>query len=434
MPYSTIIPIIILIIISGYFHAAETALLSLNDKKIKMLAESGDKKAILINNHLQNLSFKLSSLKAGQMLLSFTAISVAELVFFNDLFNFWNEKYSVVLSAVLTFVIILVAVTILTLILGKFTPHRIGLKHKEALAFSSINAVNRTSIFLSPIVKFSVLISNGLSKAFGVNPLELNAEITEEEIRLMVDAGEERGTIDESEKEMINNIFEFDNKTAEDIATHRTDIVALSIDSKFSDIKNIINDEKFSRIPVYEENIDNIIGIVHIKDLAKYVINNNFNDAEKNFSLSEILMEPYFVPFSKKTDDLFEEMQKLKNHMAIVIDEYGGTVGIVTMEDLLEEIVGNILDEYDTDENEIEIKGNDTYLIKGTANLEEVEEILDIPLASDDYDTLSGLLIGKLGHIPSENENISIEIGGYIFKSEKTEERRIETVRVFKKS
>lgn len=138
-------------------------------------------------------------------------------------------------------------------------------------------------------------------------------------------------------------------------------------------------------------------------------------------------------PFPKKTDDLFEEMQKLKNHMAIVIDEYGGTVGIVTMEDLLEEIVGNILDEYDTDENEIEIKGNDTYLIKGTANLEEVEEILDIPLASDDYDTLSGLLIGKLGHIPSENENISIEIGGYIFKSEKTEERRIETVRVFKK-
>ena len=433
MEYYTIIPIIVLIIISGCFHAIETALLSINDKKIKILADTGDKKAVFINSHLNNISFKISSLKASQMLLTFTAVSVSQLLFFENTFYFWAKKVPSFWAAVITFVIILVIVTFVTLIAGKFTPQRIGLKHKESIAYFSLKAANRISIFLSPLVKLSILVSNGISKFLGINPHELNSEITEEEIRLMVDAGEEGGTIDETEKEMINNIFEFDNKTAEDIVTHRTDIVAIPIDAPFADLKALINEEKFSRIPVYEENIDNIIGIFHIKDLAKYIINNSIDYEGKNFDLKKILMEPYFVPFSKKTDDLFEEMQKLKNHLAVVIDEYGGTVGIVTMEDLLEEIVGNILDEYDTDEKEIEVKGNDVYLIKGTANLEEVEELLDIPLPTDDYDTLSGLLIAKLGHIPAKNENITIEINGYVFKSEKTEDRRIESVRVFKK-
>ncbi len=433
MEYTTIILSIVLIIVSGYFHALETALVSINDKRIKMLADSGDRKAQRMNRFLQDIPFKVSALKTGQLLSSFSAIALVELTFFHRFFIFWNERYSIFLSAFLSFVIILLIVTFIMLIGGKFVPQRIGFKKNEELINSSMEGINRISVFLTPMVKLSTFISNMISKAFGVNPYELNSEITEEEIRLMVDAGEERGTIDEDEKEMINNIFEFDTKTAEDIATHRTDITAISVNADFEDIKAIINEEKYSRIPVYEENIDNIVGIIHIKDLARYVINNNTDVNGENFDLRKIMMEPYFVPFSKKTDELFEEMQKMKNHLAVVIDEYGGTVGIVTMEDLLEEIVGNILDEYDSEENPIEIKGNDTYLIKGTTDLDEVEEILGIPLASDDYDTLSGLLISKLGHIPADGENISIEIDGYIFKSEKTEEKRIETVRVYKK-
>ncbi|MBQ7242028.1 MAG: HlyC/CorC family transporter, partial [Firmicutes bacterium] len=329
MEYTTIILSIVLIIVSGYFHALETALVSINDKRIKMLADSGDRKAQRMNRFLQNIPFKVSALKTGQLLSSFSAIALVELTFFHRFFLFWNERYSIFLSAFLSFVIILLIVTFIMLIGGKFVPQRIGFKKNEELINSSMAGINRVSVFLTPMVKLSTFISNMISKAFGVNPYELNSEITEEEIRLMVDAGEERGTIDEDEKEMINNIFEFDTKTAEDIATHRTDITAISVNADFEDIKAIINEEKYSRIPVYEENIDKIVGIIHIKDLARYVINNNTDVNGENFDLRKIMMEPYFVPFSKKTDELFEEMQKMKNHLAVVIDEYGGTVGIV---------------------------------------------------------------------------------------------------------
>lgn len=260
---------------------------------------------------------------------------------------------------------------------------------------------------------------------------EQENNITEEGIRQMVDAGGDMGSIDETEKEMINNIFDLDNISVGEIATHRTDIVAIPLDATLEDITNVITEEKYSRIVVYDESIDNIVGVFHVKDMVKYILGDAKRMKEDYFHIEDILMTPYFVPFSKKTDELFQEMQREKVHMAIVIDEYGGTAGIVTMEDVIEEIVGNIFDEYDVEEEEdICPIGEDAYRINGTTGLDDVEELLGIVFEDDeDYDTLGGYLIGRLGRIPDDEEKPEICVGGWLFQVESIEEKRIEKVR-----
>ncbi|MBS5140121.1 MAG: HlyC/CorC family transporter [Clostridium sp.] len=254
--------------------------------------------------------------------------------------------------------------------------------------------------------------------------------VTEEGIRQMVDAGGSNGSIDESEKEMINNIFELSNTSVEEIATHRTDIVAVPLEATLAEIKEVLMEEKYSRIVVYEDNIDNIVGVFHVKDLVKYILTDSTRMEEGNFHLEDIMMQPYFVPFSKKTDELIEEMQREKVHMAIVIDEYGGTSGIVTMEDVMEEIVGNIFDEYDLEEEEdICPIDENSYSISGKADLQDVAEQLGIVFEDDeDYDTLGGYLIGRLGRIPEDDEMPEIAVGGWLFHIKQFEEKRIEKV------
>ena len=254
--------------------------------------------------------------------------------------------------------------------------------------------------------------------------------VTEEGIRQMVDAGGSNGSIDESEKEMINNIFELSNTSVEEIATHRTDIVAVPLEATLAEIKEVLMEEKYSRIVVYEDNIDNIVGVFHVKDLVKYILTDSTRLEEGNFHLEDIMMQPYFVPFSKKTDELIEEMQREKVHMAIVIDEYGGTSGIVTMEDVMEEIVGNIFDEYDLEEEEdICPIDENSYSISGKADLQDVAEQLGIVFEDDeDYDTLGGYLIGRLGRIPEDDEMPEIAVGGWLFQIKQFEEKRIEKV------
>lgn len=254
--------------------------------------------------------------------------------------------------------------------------------------------------------------------------------VTEEEIRQMVDAGGDNGSIDENEKEMINNIFELGNISVEDVATHRTDIVAVPLNATMEEIKNVISEEKYSRIVVYDDNIDHIVGVFHVKDMVKYILADVTRVEEGHFHLEDILMQPYFIPFSKKVDELLEEMQLEKVHMAIVIDEYGGTAGIVTMEDILEEVFGNIFDEYDVEEEEdITLQEDGTYRINGTTDLQDVEEQLGITFAeNEDYDTLGGYLIGQLGRIPVEDEAIELPICGWLFRAEGVEEKRIEKV------
>ena len=260
-------------------------------------------------------------------------------------------------------------------------------------------------------------------------------DVTEEEIRQMVDAGGNSGTIDENVKEMLNNIFELSNSSAGDIATHRTDIVAVPVDATLEEIKNVTAEEKYSRIVVYDDNIDNIVGVYHVKDMVKYILADVTRVEEGHFHLKEILMKPYFIPFSKKVDELLAEMKVKKVHMAIVIDEYGGTAGLVTMEDILESIVGNICDEYDGEEEQSITKINDsTFTFDGFADIDDVSKALGIQIPDGDYDTIAGFVITLLGYLPSEDDKKvhTVKYDNLVFTVLDVKDRRIGKIKVEK--
>lgn len=433
MLVAQILLLILLIGLNAFFASAEIALLSLNESKVRQQAEKGDKKAIILKNLLSDPNKFLSTIQIGITLAGFLASAFASDMFAEKLVEFLNRmglRTPRTLLNNIAVVVITLVLSYFTLVLGELVPKRLAMKKSDLIARIAVGPINALSIVTSPFVGFLSLSTNFVVRLLGIDPNEEEDPITEEEILLMLDEGEEKGTIDESEREMISNIFAFDNKVVTDIMTHRTDVVAIPVDASLNEIVSLVNEEKYTRFPVYEESIDNIIGILHSKELIKYI---NMGQEEKsNFELSKLIRDPYYVPSSKKTDELFEEMQKNKVHMAVVIDEYGGTAGIVTIEDLMEEIVGNIFDEYDVDEDENDIEKLDdaTYVINGTIDLDTVEEFFDIKLPVDEYDTLSGFIIGQLGRIPEEHDKPEVEFNGLVFKVEEIEEKRISKVKV----
>ena len=289
----------------------------------------------------------------------------------------------------------------------------------------SIGVIKAISIVTAPFVKLLTFSTNIVSKIFGVGENE-EAIVTEEEIKMMIDEGREKGTIEEEEKEMINNVFEFNDTTASEIMIHRTDIFAIEINDNLSEILNDVDEYKYSRIPVYEDTIDDIKGILFVKDILKLL-----NDG-KPIKIKENIREAYFIPESKPINEIFKELQKNKKQMAIVIDEYGGTAGLLTMEDILEELVGNIFDEYDDVENEYEKLDENTYLISGSVSLYELKKILNVNVPEGDYETLSGYLLEELGRLPKEGENVVIETKDVTYKIEEYEEKRIMWVKACK--
>lgn len=422
--------LLVLIVLNAFFAASEIALISINDNKIKLMAEGGNKKAILLRNLLGEPSKFLATIQIGITLAGFLASAFAAESFAGRLVEAIQKTGLQIPAAVLKN-ICLIAITLLlsyfTLVLGELVPKRLAMKKAESIAMFVARPIYLISLLTSPFVKFLTFSTNTIVRLFGVDPNEEDEEVTEEEIRMMVDVGEEKGTIHENEKEMINNIFEFNNKTVADIMTHRTDIAALSINETLENVITFVKQEKYSRIPVYEDDIDNIVGVMHSKYLIDYLSNGNSND---DFSLSNIIRKPYFVPISKKTDELFAELQKSNTHLAIIIDEYGGTAGIVTLEDLLEEIVGNIFDEDDEVERDIEKQDNNTFIINGTTSLDVVSEFLNVPLPIDEYDTLSGFIIGELGRIPNKGDDLTLEYNNLIFKVKELDDKRIAKVKV----
>lgn len=422
--------IVILLIINGFFSLVESAIVSANGNLIKMMAEGGDERAKSVLDYIDNGQKALASVRVYIYLTLLFACAVTVKTFYDGLSHVFVTAMGGY-GGVVAYIAIIVIFAVISLLLCELIPKRMGIKYADEVLFKTGALVRVIIIPVRPVAFILNGIANSAVRLMGVDPAEIDNDVTEEEIRMMVDAGEESGTIDETEKEMINNIFEFDNTMVGDIATHRTDVVAIPITSSVQDIIDVINNEKFSRIPVYEESIDNVVGIFHVKDMVKCLITDD-SDFKESFSLNDILMKPFFVPFSKKTDELFEEMQKNKIHMAIVIDEYGGTAGLVTMEDLLEEIVGNIFDEYDEVEEEIRAEG-DSFVIKGITPLKEVEELFDIEFEdNEDYDTLGGYIIGRLGRIPDDGECPVVTVGGMVFKVMEVEDKRIELVRVSK--
>jgi len=261
----------------------------------------------------------------------------------------------------------------------------------------------------------------------GINPNDGEETMTEEEIRMIVTSSGQKGVLDKRESKMIENILDFDDTEVSSIMTHRTEVSALDANSTKEQVFEFVKNEQFTRFPVYKDSIDHIVGILHVKDLIKYMM-----DPNQTFNLKNLLRKPYFIPDSKKTSELFRELQQAKAYIAIVLDEYGGTAGIVTIEDLLEEIVGNIFDEYDEIDEEIKEVSPGVFEIDGLVNIDDVEDIVKAGLPTDDYDTLSGFILGQLGRFPNKGEHVEIDYKNYRFEVLEYTDNVIEKIKITK--
>jgi putative hemolysin len=317
----------------------------------------------------------------------------------------------------------------ITLTFGVLLPKKLGARNPEKWAYACVPYVTVVTKILSPFTSLVTASARGVLRLFGVNTSAQESDVTEEEIISMVNEGHEQGLIQASEAEMISNIFEFGDKEAQDIMTHRKNIVAIDGDTVLKDAISFMLDGKNSRYPVYEENIDHIIGILHFKDAMRFHADGNKMDCPLR-ELEGLLREPCFVPQTKNIDELFREMQEQKLQMVIVVDEYGQTDGLVAMEDILEEIVGNILDEYDEDSGHIEEKGKDEYVMEGMTPLEELSERFDISFEDEAFETLNGFLISRLDKIPEPDEQFDVDYQGYNFKILSVENKMIKSVLV----
>lgn len=425
---SQLIFLFILILLNAYFAATEIAFISLNDAKIEKQAKDGNKKAKQIQKMLKNPSKFLATIQIGITLAGFLSSAFASDAFAGMLapvLNEWMPFISIATWQNISIVIITIILSFFTLVFGELVPKRLAMKYYEKISFATIGVIKGISVVTAPFVKLLTWSTNLVSKIFGVGEQEEEI-VTEEEIKIMVNQGEEKGSIEENEKELINNVFEFNDIIASEIMTYRTDIYAIEMNEDIYGILDEIDEYKYSRIPVYEETIDDIKGILFLKDILKLV------STRKEFKIADIMREAYFVPESKPIDEIFEELQANKMQMAIVVDEYGGTAGLLTMEDILEELVGNIFDEYDDVEVEYKRLDDNTYLIDGSVSLYEMKKILDIELPEGDYETLSGYLIEKLGRLPEEDEHPVIEDEHLTYKIEEYEDRRIKWVKVCK--
>lgn len=423
-----IIILFILILCNAYFAATEIAFISLNDAKIEKQAKEGNKKAKQIEKMLKNPSKFLATIQIGITLAGFLSSAFASDTFADILAPALHGLFPMVSVEIfkgISIILITIILSFFTLVLGELVPKRLAMKYYEKIAYATIGIIKGISIVTAPFVKILTVVTNLISKLFGISENEEEI-VTEEEIKMMIDEGEEKGTIEEDEKEMIHNIFEFNDITVSEVMTHRTDIYAVEINSNIKDIIDKVDDYKYSRIPVYEETIDDIKGILFVKDLLKNIYES------KSIEIKSIMKEAYFVSENKPINELFKDLQKNKKQMAIVIDEYGGTAGLATMEDLLEEIVGNIFDEYDEVENEFTKIDDNTYLISGSVSINDLKKILKVEIPEGDYETLSGYLLEELGRIPKDNEKPTIETNNINYKIEEYEDKRILWVKACK--
>lgn len=423
----------ILILVNAFFAMSEIAIISLNDTKIKKMADDGHSRAKKVLQLLESPSAFLSTIQIGVTLAGFLT-SAAAAQNFSEPLAAWLIKVlslpqgSRAVMENISIVLVTVIMSYFSLVLGELAPKRIAMQKAENISFKVIGILLFIKKLMIPFIKILSVSTNAIVRLFGFDPNASQETITEEEILMLVDAGEEKGVIEESQKEMINNIFEFDDIIASDVMSHRTDIVAVEINDNFSDVLEKTLEAGYSRIPVYEEDLDEIKGIIYVKDLLQFV----GKKIPSSIKIADLMREAVFVPESKRCGDLFNEMTEKHLQMVFVCDEYGGISGIVTIEDLLESIVGNMQDEYDNEEEEISRVNETTFDIDGTTDIEELEELLEITFPEGEYDTIGGFIMSELGRIPGEDEHPEIEYENCRFRVDEVDDRRIERITVEK--
>ncbi len=420
---------VVLIGINAFFAMTEIAVISLNESKINRQAEDGNPEAKKLQYLTENPARFLSTIQVAITLAGFLGSAFAAS-------NFASRIVAAVKAAGTTMelktleTLCVIGVTLVlsyvTLVFGELVPKRIAQKKPERIAKKVAGVIRFCAALTKPVVWLLSKSTNGVLRMLRMDPKDEAEAVSEDDIRLMVDIGGEKGAIGADEREMIDNIFEFNDSTAEDLMIHRTDTVTVWADEDLAELEKQIVESGHSRFPVYDEDMDDVIGVLYLRD---YFVNLRVKEPK---SLRQIIRPPYFVPDSVKADVLFREMQSRQIHMAIVVDEYGGFNGIITMEDLLEEIVGNIYDEFDPIEEDMEQLGDGVWRMRGSVGLDTLSELFEIPLPEDEFDTLGGMVFGELGIIPDDGETPEVEANGLHIWVEEIADRRVEWARVKK--
>ena len=405
-----IILLVILLVGSGFFSASETALMSLSRIKMRHMEEDGVKGAKLVSSLVEDSNRLLTSILIGNNIVNIAATSIA-----TSLFTATLGAQGVAMATGV--------MTVLVLIFGEITPKTISANNPEKASLVVSKPIKFFVIILTPVVWVFNIITKVIFKLFGVDDNGVKPFITEEELKTMVNVSHEEGLLEIEEREIINNVFEFGDMQAKEAMVQRLDIVAIDMEDSYDEIIELFKTEKLSRMPVYEETIDDIIGTLNIKDIIF------LSDEEiENFDIKKYIRDPFFTYEFKKITQLLEEMKKDKSQMAIVVDEYGGTAGLITIEDLVEVIVGDIEDEYDEEEDEIQVINSNEFLVEGSTKISYVNEVLGIELESEEFDSIGGYIIGYIKHIPEENE--VIEVDGIKFNIESVDKNRIKKIRI----
>lgn len=417
--------ILLLILVNGFFSGTEMAIVSVNKNKLKILVDQNDNRAILLQKILEDPSKLLSTIQiavtiSGFLASAFSAVGISEglEVYLLQLGIPYSKKVSVI--------IVTVILSYLTLVFGELVPKRIGIRYSDSIALNTIKFVNMLCKLLRPFILIVSFSTNFVLKIFNFDMENIKDEITKEEIKTILEGDNITNEIEASEINIIKKVIDFDEKSAREIMKPRTSIFAIDVDEKLINVINEPEFIKYSRIPVYREDLDNIVGILYVKEVLQIAYKKGF----ENIDIKDIIKEAYFVPESININNLFKSMKNENKHMTILVDEYGGVSGMVTLEDLLEEIVGNISDEFDSDDDKRIIKLNkNKYLVECEISLNDLNEALSINLKSEYYDSLNGFLIEKLGYIPVDDEKIpNLEIDNILFQFYKIQNKKIEKV------
>ncbi len=409
---SQIIFLIILLILSAFFSSAETALTTVNKIRMRTLADDGNKRAERVLRITDDSHKMLSAILIGNNIVNLSASSLATTL----AIKLWGSVGAGIATGILTFLI---------LVFGEISPKTFATLYADQISIAYSGIIGFLMKILTPVIFLVNQFSMGFLFLLHVDPKANNNQMTEEELRTIVDVSKENGVIESEEHEMINNLFDFGDAQAKEVMVPRPDMTFANVNNTYDELIDIFQEDKFTRLPVYEDTTDNVIGILNMKDLL-------LCKDKEHFSVRDIMREPYFTFEHKNTAELFMEMRKSSISLAIVLDEYGATAGLITLEDLLEEIVGEIRDEYDTDEEDPILPLNDReFIVSGSTNLQDLCDELDLNFSSEDYDTIGGYLLGLLDHLPEKNE-IIITDDNVLLRVEQMDKNRIEKVYIKK--
>ena len=421
-----LIILVLLTMVNAFFACAEMAMVSSNKNKIRRYAEEGKKSAKLVQKFLEEPTKFLSTIQVAITLAGFFSSASAASGLSHPL-GIWLTDKNIPYGSQISLISVTLILSYFTLVFGELVPKKLALTKPEAISMFCVKPIKAVSKVASPFIKLLTLSTNLVAMIFGVKEGDTEEILSREELISLVNEGQAHGVLNRKEKEMINSIMEFDEKIAKEIMTPRINVFAIDIAAPKGEYLEDLLKTKYTRIPVYEEDVDNVIGMLYIKDFLKEAVKHGY----QNVDVRSIMKKPYLVPESKIIKDLFKELQISKKQIAVLIDEYGGFAGIVTMEDLVEEVMGDIEDEYDPVHYKIKKIDDNTYILDGMATLDEINNKLDLELYSENYDTLSGFLIDRIGTIPLENDDRTIEIDHLVFKLEGIKNKRIDKVKLY---